>query len=158
MISHEAGRQFILNFFTIKLVLLILRFGDETNLEFQICLPSRNGPILLRTFLQTKDQLSPNYSTNTCSSLTCCDITTGPPPYLPCKNLHVDPLIEAYADRLLNVYLCCSDWLVDVYLASDWLEGLLLLRGVDLSNTAIGLLSIGPGGVSVSAYQAIRHL
>ena len=100
------------------------------------------------TFLQTKDQRSPNYSTNTCSSLTCCDITTGPPPYLPCRNLHVDPLIEAYADRLLNVYLCTS----------DWLEGLLLLRGVDLSNRAIGLLSIGPGGVSVSAYQEIRHL
>ena len=55
------------------------------------------------------------------------------------------------------MYLCTSDWLVDVYLASDWLEGLLLLRGEDLSNTAIGLLSIGPGGVSVSAYQAITQ-
>ena len=70
----------------------------------------------------------------------------------------MDPLIEAYADLRLSVYLCTSDWLEDVYLASDWLEGLLLLRGEDLSNTAIGLLSIGPGGVSVSAYQAIRHL
>ena len=78
----------------------------------------------------------------------------------------MDPLIEAYADLRLSVYLCtsdwlvdvylASDWLVDVYLASDWLEGL-LLRGVDLSNTAIGLLSIGPGGVSVSAYQAITQ-